>query len=1222
LRRLLTGFGATLALGLTLSVGSASATTVYDYVYSGTYFDGSATGKAFNTEISALEYDRANHIFYVAQGASSAGYIAKVTPAGTGVNFAATGTPFVSLPSANFSSNTQVSLDQTGGPTAGTLYASANGKIYGWDPTGAPRPGVFDRTLSSGGGGIAVLPNGDFLIEGTPVYLGGGRQSRFPPSGDSFSPAFAGYLGMKPSVQRKWSEGGTVQNFVVDNNGEVWGVKTQVFEGEGQLMKMAENGALERFEVNQCSGYLCTRGVAIDHSNDDVFALRNNNTFEMYDNDGRLLGQGWGVPDAGKSYLGLSGEPIGIAVDPATHDVWVANRRDYGGGVARVEKFERTNPHIIPGVSAIKAAYSDPNYDTMTLRGIVNPDGVATTNCHFEWGPTQALGTTLPCDQGNVLTGSTNQEVTVTVSPVSAGQRYWYRLSSKNANNQVALSQPAHFIPQYDPIIHSVLVDQINTDGVRFSSEFDPNGGNGSVHFEWGTNGNFEFSTPESDTVGFETENSNFEGFDYYEPGDYTISQEPTGLTPGTTYEFRAVISNEAKSITTPVQEFTTYVPDSGIDKCANSQVRQQTEASLLPDCRAYELASTTNSGGYDVESDLVPGQAPLAAYPGAKDRLLYSIHVGLIPGIEGSPTNFGLDPYVATRGDDGWTTRYAGLPSDGMTDTGAFGSPLLGADSQLRTFAFGGPNICDPCFADNSTNVPLRKPDGSIVKGMAGSSNPAANPAGEVRKPLSADGSHFLFGANKKFEPAGNEGSVSIYDRNLGNGTTQVVSTLPVTGATMSGEVGELDVSADGSRVVVGQGVSIDAAGNHYWHPYMHIGTDPKSVDLAPTSTTGVLYDGMSADGSKVFFTTKDKLNGTDTDESADLYEAAVGPGGGPAVITRLSTGTPPPVGDTNACDPAANVDGNNWNAVGGASTNSCGVVAIAGGGGVASGDGTVYFFSPEKLDGSGTLNEPNLFVVRPGSAPKFVATLEPNNPTVRDAVKDSEVHRYGDFQVTDDGGYAAFTSENQLTAFDNRELEEVYRFDTSSSTVACPSCPATGAAPATGTTLSEHGLSLTDDGRVFFTTLESFTLRDTNEKRDVYEWKNGVLGLISAGIGRDDSGLVTVSPDGVDAFFYTREKLTPTDVNGNSYRIYDAREGGGFLFDPESPPCAAADECRGAGTQAPGPPNINTPTGSGETPKTHSAKTCPKGKVKRKGKCVRKHKKKKSHSNRRQHG
>ena len=48
-----------------------------------------------------------------------------------------------------------------------------------------------------------------------------------------------------------------------------------------------------------------------------------------------------------------------------------------------------------------------------------------------------------------------------------------------------------------------------------------------------------------------------------------------------------------------------------------------------------------------------------------------------------------------------------------------------------------------------------------------------------------------------------------------------------------------------------------------------------------------------------------------------------------------------------------------------------------------MASGDGTFYFLSPSLLDGSeepadGVKNAPNLYVVRPGQAAHFVATLE----------------------------------------------------------------------------------------------------------------------------------------------------------------------------------------------------------------------------------------------------
>jgi hypothetical protein len=895
-------------------------------------------------------------------------------------------------------------------------------------------------------------------------------------------------------------------------------------------------------------------------------------------------------------------------------------------------------------------------------------------------------------------------------------------------------------------------------------------------------------------------------------------------------------------------------------------------------------------------------------------------MHFGVIPGVAGSPTNLGDDPYVAVRGPDGWTTRYVGLPANGMADDGAFGSPLFGADAGLETFAFGGSNICDPCFKegeDESINIPLRRPNGTLEKGMVGSLNPAdAAPSGEVRRAVSRDGSHLIFGSKQKFEEAGNSGSLSIYDRNLGTGVTQVVSTMP-NGSTMTGEVAELDVSNDGNRILIGKVVGEDSAGNTLYDLYTHVGTSANSIQVADTAS-GVIYDGMTGDGSKVFFTTTDALSG-DSDTSADLYRADVG-STSPAPVTRISTGSGG-TGNTDSCEPVVD-----WNVPSGGP--DCSVVGIAGGGGVARGNGTVYFISPELLDGpgNGTANQPNLYLVEPGGAPHYVGAIdssigkpppqppahpvistnfvtglsapeglavdqetgaiyvaetgsggrigrfdssgsplkfpegpgagtnhipnsgmygteseiavdssggvldgtvyvmhgygavaaydrngnllgeltgfgeacgvavnqntgelfvgdwsyagmyrfaptsattplsksnyeqtsihtqgqnpchvgadtaghafavswssgpikkynvsdfaaspptiagtqvaatskavssdpvtgdlyndegnkivvydsegnevatigssaslgatsngvavngstketyalngtnivkfgyevvpyEPiNNPAVVHGVQQAGVHDYEDFQVTPDGRYALFSSPVPLTGYQNLGHFELYRYEAESDELACPSCAPTNAVGNSDVKLSPHGLNLSDDGRVFFTTRESFTLRDTNEKEDAYEWclapneacPNATrprVAVISSGIGQDDSALVTVTADGNDAYFYTRDVLAPQDENGNVVKIYDARVDGGFPYDAGRGLCKASDECHGAGTEAPPPPNINTGTGPEQARPpvtTTGERKCPKRKVKRHGRCVKRHHKRRHH-------
>jgi sugar lactone lactonase YvrE len=979
------------------------------------------------------------------------------------------------------------------------------------------------------------------------------------------------------------------------------------------------------------------------------------------------------------------------------------------------------------------------------------------------------------------------------------------------------------------------------------------------------------------------------------------------GLQPKTRYHYRVTVHNKEGTDVGDDRTFGTYANvDLGSEGCPNTLARKQTGTSALLDCRAYELASAQFTGGYDVASDFYGTAEPLPGYPHAPGKVLYTVDHGGIPGT-GSPTNRGQDPYVAVRGPEGWTTRYVGIPADGGFSTQRFSSTLAEGDEGLDTFAFGGPEICSPCF-----------PDGSLIQGMKGSiPAPAATAAGYVGRVLSADGTRLVFGTDSKLEENANEnGDPTIYQRNLATDTTQVVSTLP-DGSTMKGEVGELDMSADGSRVVVATEVHTDPAGNTYWHPYMHLGSSSASIDLTPGTKTGVLFDGMTADGSRLFFTTFDQLLPEDEDESADIYEATVSPGGATS-LRLVSVGSGGPSND-DSCETVGLP--NAWNVPYG--EGKCSAIAFAGGVGLASDEGTFYFLSPEKLDGThGVRNQANLYVVPPDGSPEFVATidtsegkpgpshwrntasdtdftnstlsepkpltvdqangdvyvmesgtsevarfdstgapknfaatgtntltgfnlasgakselafdnspagvngalfathypntvevfnregenigkldgsgnafgifgevcgvavdnsngdvyvadigLDPNlgviwryhptgpvsapvsdsdyevtagilfsghvcqlaadgghvyaadqadgptrdlkgedfafpfaflsgalvdpagsalatdsvahelyidggnaikvlslpdleqvneisgggltgshgvavddtshdvyassgshiiefgyelapyhplsNPAILDAAF-SATHHFGGFEVTPDGSYAAFNSNLPLVSgYDNSGFSEVYRYDADAKELACTSCVATEGQPSTDSTLPRHGLGLTDDGRVFFNTGEPLVLRDTNENADAYEWENGEQQLISTGTSIFDSGILGATANGQDAFFFTREKLVEEDHNGDSMKLYDARELGGFFKLPQAPQCAASDECHGPGTAAANPPQIGSFKGTGGQAKAvhKKKKKCGKGKVRRHGKCAKRHKRRKHH-------
>jgi len=1468
-------------VALAAVVATSSAHQVSPYQYDKSFNGADSTGGAFSKFLSRLDINQSNGMVYAldatGEGFGSTLKLSQFNAAGEAQNWSGlAGVSSFSPGGGSF--QIDMTFDNSG--HGGGLYIASNSAgtaIKAYRPDGTLR-------LAFGEGqtcGVGVNP-----IDGR-VLLGSGQ------SGTQYNPE----TGVEVDSGDWLIEQDTCK-ITVDAEGYFWLNKFEPGFAESRwgLWKYGKGDELPGFfkpnpkEVPPIRfTYVPAQSLAIDRSTNRLYAAEGSRVTE-YSTEGQPINT-FGLAEG--AYAGLV-TATGIAVNEATHDVYVTSHRE---GVGQVDIFHQAAPVTVPDATTVAAGH--PDATSGVLKGVVNPDGVKTKQCKFEWGATtQYTNGVLPCSEGNEFEGTGDQSVSAEVKSLTTGNEYHYRVVAKNGNEQWSYGADRTFEASTPPTSSAVLVDRVNTDGARFTATVNPHGGTTRYHFEVGEadcSSNPCVRVPEKDAKLLSRLSP--------EEAQAAVS----GLKPDTFYYVRLVAENGAGQAL-PFHIFRTYPAPPSDDPCANAHVRQQTSAFLLPDCRAYELVSAQNAGGYDVESDLVPGETPLSAYPDARNRLLYGLHFGSVPGIAGSPTNYGVDPYVAERGEDGWTTRYVGLPADGMADPAAFGSPLLGADERLDSFAFGGTGICDPCFGGLGTNLPLRLDGATPIPGMAGSLEPGESaPAGEVRKYLSADGSHLIFGSIEKFEPAGNEGGgVTIYERDLNAGTTRIVST-DASGSTLTGPgIAGLDISSDGSRVVVGKRVSTDTAGNDHYHLYMHLGTSANSADLTPGGGSSALFDGMTADGSRAFFTTTDKLLGTDTDESADIYEAEVSPAGAVTLglVSVKSTGA---ASNDDGCTPPGSPD--NWNTPSG-EEGKCSAVAFAGGAGVAASEGSFYFVSPEQLEGAeGEPDQANLYVVPPGSSPHFVETIDsslvkPGTPTAKHptektsftggsasgpesiavdqsngdvyvaetgagkvsrfksdgtahnftegtgagtnsmtatipgfsesglavdssggvfdgdlyvagypglkvysstgaeigslngsgtsagsfsacgvavdqsngalyvgdygghiwrylptgsapitdadytvtgvetqgmnpcqvatdsagdayaanwangpvkefqastftfaapaqsgtlinnkafainadpstnelfvnegnqisvfkangekittfgtgsisnsrgvAINETTHHAYApngtsivefgynlppyapidnpgvvhgvkqagtpstaDFQVTRDGRFAVFTSSLQLVELENLGHSEIYRYDALQDEIDCASCATTGAPAKFDTFLSPYGINLSEDGRVFYTTLEALVLSDTNEQDDAYEWEGAdEVGRISTGGGNSASSLLSVSRDGGDAFFFTRQTLVPSDENGGAVKVYDAREGGGYATFPDIPPCAASDECHGAGTQAAPPPNINSLSPSDlEQRGTRKPKhRCRKGLVRRHGKCVKK--------------
>jgi len=201
---------------------------------------------------------------------------------------------------------------------------------------------------------------------------------------------------------------------------------------------------------------------------------------------------------------------------------------------------------------------------------------------------------------------------------------------------------------------------------------------------------------------------------------------------------------------------------------------------------------------------------------------------------------------------------------------------------------------------------------------------------------------------------------------------------------------------------------------------------------------------------------------------------------------------------------------------------------------------------------------------------------------------------------RATADGSVFVFETNSPLPDAVNAEgsgpasngggFEQVYRYDVASGSLLCVSCAPAGVPPSGNARLSEddnqpstsgpgddNGVGdgelagsrgLSDDGsRVFFDTPEALVPQDVNGRRDVYEWENSQIYLISSGTNSNESFFLDNSESGGDVFFATTAGLVPRDTDG-SYDIYDARAahepGETVGFPTQSLPAPCTEDCQ----------------------------------------------------------
>jgi DNA-binding beta-propeller fold protein YncE len=436
--------------------------------------------------------------------------------------------------------------------------------------------------------------------------------------------------------------------------------------------------------------------------------------------------------------------------------------------------------------------------------------------------------------------------------------------------------------------------------------------------------------------------------------------------------------------------------------------------------------------------------------------------------------------------------------------------------------------------------------------------------------------------------------------------------------------------LSGDGARVVF-EAQSPSALYLRDVAKAQTIELDSAEVGCGECESGGGRFQLASSDGSRVLFTDAKRLTSdAGTAGKADLYQCLIVEGSGGKEECRLSDLTPKAGGES------ADVLG----ALPGASEDAQWIYFAANGALTSSADSQ----GEHALRGNCESGTPgascNMYLLHDGQL-RLVSVLGGEDFHDWFALPSARPTR-----VSPNGQWLALMSQRSLTSgYDNRDAvtgrpdAEVYLYSAASDRLVCASCEPSGARPSgieykklepgsggiaggparvweekapvaanlpgwtanaeLGAVSRHQPRYLTDEGRLFFNSLDGLVPEDENGTEDVYQYEpsgiaepagiagcgpgspgyseaaSGCVQAISSGSSTQESAFLDASESGADVFFLTSAKLVGKDKDA-SYDVYDAHQCTPSAPCPpaeatEPPPCETADSCKAAPSPQP---------------------------------------------------
>jgi Fibronectin type III domain len=1159
-------------------------------------------------------------------------------------------------------------------------------QLAGGDRCGAGVPGTgpahfyreepegFESWGHEGSNSIAVGPNGT-------VYVGDyGRIQEFKPNGE-FQSAFE--LGD--------AEPQFVIALAVDSAGNIY-ERSAVLNGEGdvktQIPGVREyspaHALLQTFDTQAGSE---PTHIALDGAGDLFVSDRNS-----FASDPERSFEFRAFKPSGSLYAVFgsdqveepSGLPRAIAVDAEAGRLYASASAPEGTHIAVVDLPTEGPP------SVANESVSDIQPTTATLHAVVNPRGFH-TEARFEYVDRHSYETeggfaspntasTPPADLGSV---NKTDPIVAAISNLAPGTAYIFRAVAENSAGETpGVAEPFETLPPVS--IRGLTTQTVGPELVTIKFELNPNGQPSTYQLKYGTTTAYNVGKA---TGTLPISNS-------FAQKEVTF----TNLQPNTEYHYRLIAENGYGTSESEDRVFTTELSSAQerqVEDCplngtvhgnASSTLREENNSTALPDCRAYEQVSPPDKNGYGVSTSgaIAFAGADLNELAPSGERALFHS-----TGAFGGTTELGgfIADYIAHRTPAGWLTEPDLSYVAGADHFSVLWSFSAGLDSWLQLVRPDPPAGTTKSEPSEATfYLHSHSPDGS----NSPASPPLLSAEGVAREgyqlePIaqSADFSRVFIGSNypllegdpRPFEGRGTDRVYEVTGANTPSSALSLVAEVPTQlqgnscGLNTNNSRSENWASADGRTFLYSQPLFIHVVTN------CEVGETPFSLFArvddgspiqlstespnqcastspchnAPPQTAS--YDGVSPDGTRVWFTTPRPLIDSDTDNTTDVYLANLENG-------QLKNLVQASAGDPTVSHPTPG-QGAGVQDVLKVSPDGSKVAFVAAG---------VLTESENDLNESAEAGADNLYMFDASSEETKFVTRLCSGPEKSGSVEDGACPQSLDFesggignndrilwegnkppvQLTPDGRFLLFNSYGRLVPADTDNVVDVYRYDFETGQLIRISFGRRGndgngnddAFPAEipknwgreGTVLDgaaeDHIRSISADGTVIiFRSAAPLVSHDTNGGKaasctfasgeehpgcDVYEWEqaghesctepSGCISLVSDGVTPQGARAGVVSSSGRDITFATTAGLVPADKDGVP-DIYDARTNGGFPYVPPGTRCQTPESCRGAGSEQTLNPNYTTESfvGPGNEP---TQLKCAKGKHR-----VRKH-------------